>query len=63
MKLYMMVTKDEYELPVGVYDSVHEMARKQKVNEAYIYQAIWRYEHGKADYFVPFRRVIVEEEG
>lgn len=62
MKLYMMVTKDEYELPVGVYDSVHEMARKQGVKEAYIYQSIWRYEHNKVDYFVPFRRVIVEDE-
>ena len=56
-----MVTKDKYELPMGVYDSVHEMAEKQGVKETYIYQSIWRYEHDKVDYYVPFRRVIVED--
>ena len=61
MKLYMMVTKDEYELPLGVYDSLDEMAAKQQVNKNYIKKSISLYEHNKATYRVPFRKVIVED--
>lgn len=61
MKLYMMVTKDKYELPLGVYDSLDELAEKQKVNKNYVKQSISRYEHGTNKWFVPFRKVIVED--
>lgn len=62
MKLYMTVTKDEYELPLGVYDSLDEMAEKQQVKKEYISKSISMYEHHTADWCVPFRRVIVEDE-
>ena len=57
----MTVTQDKYELPLGVYDTVKEMASKQGVNEMRIYKAIWRYEHGKTDR-TQFHKVIVEDE-
>lgn len=62
MKLYMMVTNDEYELPLGVYDNMDELAKKQGYKKSYIKKAISLYEHGKALCFVPFRKVIVEDE-
>ena len=61
MKLYMMVTKDEYELPLGVYDSLDEMAAKQNVKKEYISKSISMYEHGTAKWCVPFRKVVVED--
>ena len=61
MTLYIAVTQDKYELPIGVYDTVKEMARKQGVNEMRIYKAIWRYEHGQSER-TPFHKVIVEDE-
>ena len=60
MKLYMMVTKDKYELPLGVYDSLDELAEKQQVNKNYVKKSISQYEHGTNNWFVPFRKVIVE---
>jgi len=62
MKLYMMVTKDKYELPLGVYDSLDEMAAKQGVKKDYIKHSISMYEHGKANWFVPFRKVVIKED-
>lgn len=61
MKLYMMVTKDEYELPLGVYDSLDELVEKQKVRKEYVKQSIWQYEKGKANYRTQFRKVFVED--
>lgn len=61
MKLYMMVTKDKYELPLGVYDSLDEMAEKQQIKKDYIKKSISMYEHNKATWFVPFRKVVVED--
>ena len=60
-KIYMAVTRDEYELPVGVYDSLDEMAEKQQVPKTTIKSYISKYEHGDRNFFIPFRRVIVEE--
>lgn len=57
----MAVTQDEYELPLGVYDTVKEMAQMQGVQAMRIYKAIWRYEHGKVDR-AQFYKVKVEEE-
>ncbi|MBR4406034.1 MAG: hypothetical protein IKT30_06640 [Bacteroidaceae bacterium] len=57
----MAVTKDEYELPLGVYDTVKEMAEMQKVQAMRIYKAIWRYEHGKSDR-AQFYKVNVDDE-
>ena len=61
MKLYLMVTKDKYELPLGVYDSLDEMAEKQGVSKNYIKYSISRYEHGKANWNSQFRKVIIKE--
>ena len=57
----MTVTNDKYELPLGVYDTVKEMAEKQGVEKMRIYKAIWRYEHGKTDK-AQFYKVKVEDE-
>jgi hypothetical protein len=57
-----MVTNDKYELPLGVYDSLDDMARKQQVKKEYIKKSISMYEHNKATWAVPFRRVVVEDE-
>lgn len=61
IKLYMVVTTDKYELPLGVYDSLDELAEKQGVNKNYVKQSISRYEHGTNNWLVPFRRVVIEE--
>lgn len=61
IKLYMVVTKDKYELPLGVYDSLDELAEKQGVKKNYIKKSISQYEHGTNKWFVPFRKVIVED--
>lgn len=63
MKLYLTVTKDKYELPVGVYDSLDEMAEKQGVSKNYIKSSISKYEHGKANWNTPYRKVIINEGG
>ena len=61
MKLYMMVTKDEYELPLGVYDSIEEMAEKQGLKKSTIVTQLSRYKHNAVKYFIPYRQGIVEE--
>ncbi len=63
MKLYLTVTKDKYELPIGVYDSLDEMAEKQGVSKSYIKTSISRYEHGTANWNTPYRKVIINEGG
>lgn len=60
-KLYMMITKDKYELPLGVYESLDELSEKQKVPKSYVKTSLSLYEHGKNKHFVPFRKVYVEE--
>lgn len=62
MKLYIMVTHDKYELPIGVYDSLDDMSKAQGISKNYIKKSISQYEHNTAKWFVPFRRVIVEDE-
>jgi predicted PP-loop superfamily ATPase len=58
-KLYLMVTTDKYELPLGVYDSLDELAEKQGVNKDYVKKSISQYEHGTINWKTPFRRVKV----
>lgn len=62
MKLYMMVTKDEYELPLGVYDSVDEMAEKWGLKRSTIITQLSRYKRKRVDYFIPYRQVNVEDD-
>ena len=62
MKLYITVTHDIYELPVGVYDNLDDMAQAQGVKKDYIKKSISEYEHNTAKWFVPYRRVIVEDD-
>ena len=61
MKLYMMVTKDKYELPLGVYDSIEEMAEKQGLKKSTIVTQLSRYKNKRVNYFIPYRQVIVDE--
>lgn len=60
IKLYLMVTKDKYELPLGVYDSLDELAEKQGVDKNYVKKSISQYEHGTINWKTPFRRVKVD---
>lgn len=57
-KLYMMVTTDEYELPLGVYDSLDELVEKQGVTKSHVKSSISQYEHGIIKR-TPFRKVKV----
>ena len=36
MKVYMKITRDQYELPLAVADSIHALARLVKSDPAYI---------------------------
>ena len=57
----MMVTKDKYELPLGVYDSIEEMAEKQGLKKSTIVTQLSRYKNKRVNYFIPYRQVIVDE--
>lgn len=39
---YMLVTDDKYELPIGVYDNIHELAKAIGVKENTIYVNLCR---------------------
>ena len=57
--MYLMVTRDKYELPLGVYDSLDELAERQGVRKEYVKQCISRYEHGTLK--GQFRKVVIKE--
>lgn len=42
MKVYMLVTDDEYELPLIVRDSITELARANGVTPGAIWSCIWK---------------------
>lgn len=46
MKIYIEVTRDKYELPLRIADSVQELARLSGTSENNIYSQISHYEHG-----------------
>lgn len=46
MKIYVMIAKDKYELPLAVADSVIELARIVGVTPNAISCEIWKHEHG-----------------
>ena len=46
MALYMMVTKDKYELPLAVAGSATELSRMTGVPEMQIYSQASKYRHG-----------------
>lgn len=48
MKLFMKVTKDEYELPLAVADSAAALARILRMNEKTVYSAFRRKQRGWA---------------
>ena len=54
--LYLQVTDDEYELPIIVADTVHDLARKAGVDVSTVRSSLWRHETGKLK-FSKFRRV------
>lgn len=62
MKLYLMVTKDKYELPTGVYDSIEEMAEKNGLKVSTIHTQLSKYKHKTVNYYIPYRRVEIDDE-
>ena len=46
-KVYMLVSNDEYELPVVVADTIHELALKCNVSEGSIKSCLALYRQGK----------------
>ena len=46
-KLYMLVSNDEYKLPVIVADTIHELAMKCDVSEGSIKSCLALYRQGK----------------
>ena len=60
MRLYMLVTKDQYELPLVVAGSAEELAKRVGVSPKSIYSAIWKAEkYGRK---CKYRVVDVEDE-
>lgn len=58
--IYMKVTKDEYELPVAVADTVRELARIVGLKENSISMAMWR--ANKAGEKCQFVKVVIDED-
>ena len=46
MKLYVCVTKDKYELPLAVADSVRELAQLRGIKTKTITETLSRVKHG-----------------
>lgn len=57
--LYLVVTMDELELPLAVFDSVQEVAKYMGRPEASVYSSISHYYSGRFKN-CPFRRVQVD---
>ena len=57
--VYMKVTKDRYELPLVVADSVLELARMLGVDRGSIYKCLKRAKHGSKSQYL---KILVEEE-
>lgn len=60
MVLYMLLTSDEYELPIAVADTVVELARLTGSDERTISSGISR--HKKRGGFCKWRKVEVEDD-
>lgn len=61
MTIYIEVTRDKYELPVRVADTVPELARMADCTENNIYSAISHYKH-RAQKSARFYKVEVEDD-
>ena len=60
-KIYMMVTRDEYELPILITDSIDELAEKTGKSKNSILSSISHYLSGRYPYS-PYRRIEIEED-
>lgn len=61
MTIYIEVTRDKYELPVRVADTVPELARMTGCSENNIYSTICHYKH-RAQKSARFYKVEVEDD-
>ena len=62
-KLYLKVTKDKYELPLCVMDTLKELADYDGIQLSTLRSKISNYEHGRIPATgTPYRRVIIEED-
>lgn len=61
MRLYMMVSKDEYELPLAVADTARELAEMAGGSENSIRSFISKYERGDIKNS-RYRKVVVDDE-
>lgn len=59
-KLYLLVSKDEYELPLAVCDSVYELSERAGATENTIRSALSHYKNDGVN--CPYRQVEVELE-
>lgn len=60
MILYIRISKDKYELPIAVADTVTELAKMCGVRRDTIYQMMSRY--GALGKWCPYRKVEVEDD-
>lgn len=60
MKVYMEVTKDEYELPLAIADTAQALAKKCNTTPMYIYSAIAHEQAGVAR--SRFKRVDIDDD-
>ena len=61
MHVYMMVTRDKYELPVYVADTLEKLSEMANVRVNTIAAVISRYKHGKTGSCI-YRKVELEED-
>lgn len=59
--LWLMVTRDELELPMIVEESAEELAKKAGVSVESVLTGAWKYETGKIK-FSRYRRIEVDDD-
>lgn len=61
MKLYLYVTNDEYELPVAVADSPHELAKMLGVSANTVSNSIYKERIGKTAHS-QYKKIEVDDD-
>lgn len=60
MTVYMKVTKDKYELPLIIADSVKELAERLNINPNNISSSLSHAKH--RGHYSPYRKIEIEDE-
>lgn len=61
MKLYLLITNDQYELPLAVADTPTELSQMTGYKRSYIKSALSKFDKGERPN-APFRRIEVDDD-